>query len=666
MPITSSSFRTRGRTDFRSRVAGFTLVEMLVAVALVLLMMSIFAQIFQMATGSLSQQRGIAENDQRGRFLTTTLRADLDQRTFRDVLPFRANEDTHRANEDTQQLGDSLSRRRGYFSIDENDPSDDTDDVLSLTASVNIKSQNADGSPFTGRAKLLSGLPITGVTSISRFTVGGDYTALFPVGSRIGIAGSSGTGVVKNNDGLYFVSSAQFSSGTTTITIKLNIPPNGVPPNLNTSLTQQGTVYLPESEPEFDDGVFGNGTAVSSAAEVCYFLRNNVLYRRVLLIREPGSGTDAQPIVPDGASFWRDFDYSAFNLNKRVRFHNAAESLSNSSIVTPLTKVAISAVPSNSSIRILNTATRDYGPLLVNGSDIWIAASGGGNTGLYTIQSSTSTGLNGNTTIYLTSNTLNTSPPDLGEVSLLDGAGLSLGFPHLRFGHNPTTGLPQDSSNVAKLPGLDGIYGNADDVTVMLGRFNLQECSNSAFGYPNYIPGADNPFNRTDLQVDPNTGLVRQYSDAPVMPAPTNAVTPLFPDETYRRGEDILMSNVLSFDVKVWDPVNSKFVDVGDSKIAPGGPFSSEPFPSPSPTFGGRLNRTYGPNGHYRFDTWHPKASVGAGTNENEPPFMPVDTTTTPDRPFALSAIQIKINYRDISSNQIRQVTILQSLVDRN
>jgi len=60
VPITSSSFRTRGRTDFRSRVAGFTLVEMLVAVALVLLMMSIFAQIFQMATGSLSQQRGIA------------------------------------------------------------------------------------------------------------------------------------------------------------------------------------------------------------------------------------------------------------------------------------------------------------------------------------------------------------------------------------------------------------------------------------------------------------------------------------------------------------------------------------------------------------------------------------------------------------------------------
>ena len=116
------------------RVTGFTLVEMLVSVAIVLLMMSMFAQIFQMATGSLSQQRGIAENDQKARMLTTTLRGDLERRTFRDVFPFRAGEDT-------RQLGHSLSRRAGYVEIDENDPSDDTDDVLTFTAS------NTNGSP---------------------------------------------------------------------------------------------------------------------------------------------------------------------------------------------------------------------------------------------------------------------------------------------------------------------------------------------------------------------------------------------------------------------------------------------------------------------------------------------------------------------------------------
>lgn len=643
MPITSSSFRTRGRTDFRSRVAGFTLVEMLVAVALVLLMMSIFAQIFQMATGSLSQQRGIAENDQRGRFLTTTLRADLDQRTFRDVLPFRANEDT-------QQLGDSLSRRRGYFSIDENDPSDDTDDVLSLTASVNIKSRNANGSPFTGRAK--SGVPITGVTSSSKFTVGEDYSDRIADGSRIWIAASSSSPSV-THDGRYTVSGPpNFASGTTTITV--------TPTTLNNTLL--GTVYLSESDPDFDDGV-SDATGVSSAAEVCYFLRNNVLYRRVLLIHEPVSGTDAQPIVPNGALFWRDFDYSAFYLDNGVRFHNAAESLSNGSIVTPLTKVAISAVPSNSSIRILNTPL-DYGPLLVNGSDIWIAAGVGSNTGLYTIQSSTSTGLNGNTTINLTSNTLNTSPPDLGEVYLLEGAGLSLGLPRLRFGHNPTTGLPQDGATAG--------------TPVTFRRFNLQECSHSTFGYPgdilvdpNINPMDLNPMTRTDLTLVPNNGsatagLVTQYSN-----------------EISRRGEDILMSNVLSFDVKVWDPIYNSFVDVGDDTDAPNGPFSSN-----AP---GRFNTAYAPGlTHFRFDTWHPLSII---SGNGEPPMVPFNrgvdgfpgvagtdddgnTTTddlpelgwpgSDDRPFALSAIQIKINYRDISSNQIRQVTILQSLVDRN
>jgi hypothetical protein len=217
-----------------------------------------------------------------------------------------------------------------------------------------------------------------------------------------------------------------------------------------------------------------------------------------------------------------------------------------------------------------------------------------------------------------------------------------LGFPHLRFGHNPSTGLPQD--------------GTSSSGNVTFRRFNLQECSHSTFAFPGYIHGNGNPMNRTNLTYNYTTGLVDEYSSGV---------------EISRRGEDILMSNVLSFDVKVWDPVNSLFVDVGENLLSPPGPFSKTVGAAEVPVgsgiiVGGRLNTTYGPDGHYRFDTWHPKASVGAGTYDNEPPFMPVDTTTTPNRPFALSAIQIKINYRDISSNQIRQVTILQSLVDRN
>lgn len=98
--------------------------------------MSFFARIFVEATESLSKQRGIAENDQRGRLLTTTIRGDLDARTFRDVFPFRANEDT-------RQLGHSISRRSGYLEIDEGDPADPTDDVLSFTTSANIRLQTS-------------------------------------------------------------------------------------------------------------------------------------------------------------------------------------------------------------------------------------------------------------------------------------------------------------------------------------------------------------------------------------------------------------------------------------------------------------------------------------------------------------------------------------------
>ena len=52
----------------------FTLVEMMIAVALVLLMMSLFAEIFSVAIGSMSRSKGVAENDQRARMVLTILK----------------------------------------------------------------------------------------------------------------------------------------------------------------------------------------------------------------------------------------------------------------------------------------------------------------------------------------------------------------------------------------------------------------------------------------------------------------------------------------------------------------------------------------------------------------------------------------------------------------
>jgi hypothetical protein len=223
----------------------------------------------------------------------------------------------------------------------------------------------------------------------------------------------------------------------------------------------------------------------------------------------------------------------------------------------------------------------------------------------------------------------------------------SLGIPHLRFGHSTSNGLAQDSSTTAFIGGT----------AVTLNRFTLQECSNTAFGYPGYLPPDPitaapntNPFDRQNIQINPATGMVAEYST-----------------QLNRRGEDILMSNVLTFDIKVWDANINQFVDLGDDTVAPSFPAGAPT----APTFGSgspcRVNTTYGPNGHFRFDTWHPLAATPSSAtppnSDFQPPYVPVNAATGLVVP--LSAIQITINYRDVSSNQIRQLTIVQSLVDR-
>ncbi|MCA9092125.1 MAG: type II secretion system protein [Planctomycetaceae bacterium] len=130
----------RQQIQGRSRSA-FTLVEMLVAVALISILMLMFAQIFSLASEILSQQRGIAANDQTERQLRTVFRDDLNHRTFKNVLPFESNVSTT-----------ANSSRSGYFHISEGSVTDDTDDILQLTVS---KGANED--PFYGRAETIAG-----------------------------------------------------------------------------------------------------------------------------------------------------------------------------------------------------------------------------------------------------------------------------------------------------------------------------------------------------------------------------------------------------------------------------------------------------------------------------------------------------------------------------
>lgn len=123
-----------------SQRSAFTLIEMLVAVALISILMLMFAQIFSLASDILGQQRGIAANDQTERQLRTVFRDDLNHRTFTDVKPFATPESGGETN------------REGYFHISEGLIADDTDDILQLTVT-----KGADEDPYYGRAVTIAG-----------------------------------------------------------------------------------------------------------------------------------------------------------------------------------------------------------------------------------------------------------------------------------------------------------------------------------------------------------------------------------------------------------------------------------------------------------------------------------------------------------------------------
>lgn len=119
------------------------------AVTLVLIMMVMFAEVFQLAGGSVTKQRTLADNDQNSRTFVTVIRRDLDQRTFRSLVPFYANEPT------LSTLPD-IGIRRGYFYLSNNNLGDYTDDVLQFTMDSTINVQKLGESKFYGAAAQLT------------------------------------------------------------------------------------------------------------------------------------------------------------------------------------------------------------------------------------------------------------------------------------------------------------------------------------------------------------------------------------------------------------------------------------------------------------------------------------------------------------------------------
>lgn len=484
---TSGSMSIR-RVPTPNRRPGYTLVEMLVAVALVVLMMSMFAEIFGLAAGSISTQRGIAENDQAARTLTTVIRGDLDKRTFRILVPFFRREGSGNG-----VPPNPFSPRQGYFYISENDPNNDADDVLQFTVNARIIAKNKDETPYYGKASLLT-----------------------PWAAYLG-------------------------------------NPN---------------------QPDADDGqVEPDGTALSALAEVSYFLRHGILYRRVLLIREPLAvaganpqpssiapadadlfdnpppagtgmyvivdvGPDGQPGVAgtdddgingvddiaelgwpgsddliDSASFWNDFDFSAYMRDEDTNANGTLD---------PGEDVNLNGV--------LDTSAAFHG---VNSLDNRQGVGG---------------------------------PPVLGN-------------PAYRFGHNHRTGQPRE-------------YVNGPGIPRFIGRFTQSETSHGNFNYPQSMSSVGNPMSAA-LTLDLNTGEVLAFANGP------------------RRGEDILLTNVHSFNLEVWDDDLGQFVNIGHD--IPNGDFTGDNGLSPSTSQA--LNTTYTASftgTATAFDTWHPFAGVGS------------------------------------------------------
>jgi hypothetical protein len=114
---------------------------------------------------------------------------------------------------------------------------------------------------------------------------------------------------------------------------------------------------------------------------------------------------------------------------------------------------------------------------------------------------------------------------------------------------------------------------------------------------------------------DKKSGSLNKYVDNPRSP---------------RAGEDIVLTNVLSFDIKVWNPSTNAFVDLGQNVAGSG--FEKQ---------GNHLSRVW--------DSWTWEYKKTDSSGDAEPP------------PYAepMEAIQITIRCFDPASRIIKQITVV-------
>jgi hypothetical protein len=279
--------------------------------------------------------------------------------------------------------------------------------------------------------------------------------------------------------------------------------------------------------------------------------------------------------------------------------------------------------------------------------------------------------------------------PNLGRVQFhglrsLDNSGslanYPLGYRRYRFGHDHYTGdaREKDSSNPP----------------VFIGRFTHEETSHEDFLYPAALPNPMDP--ATSLAINPQSGVISKYENGP------------------RRAEDIMMTNVHSFDIKVlrdaelpWGQLElyDEDFDTGHPYVAivnplhplhplhplppiwlPSTPY--KPFyeddndngqldPGEDRNSNGILDPTLvrsSESHHHHMGLWF--RAIGAGLSGSIEPAWPDDagqvvTDSSIERrwlsiydPSRAVAIQVTVRFLDPHSGHMRQTTILHSLTN--